>query len=125
MLAQVRERGLAGSQRGAQRRFALRVPVGTDLLQPVERPTLGPDGELLGDGSPGLDPRAQVAHQIPAAPAVGGFNRSLQLLIGQIEKGLIWSPRFALFVEEGQTVGIHASMVAPGAPLRRCAAAPD
>ncbi len=67
-----------------------------------------------------LDPGAQVAHQIPSAPAVGALDGLLQLFVGQLQEGLIGPPGFAFFVEEGQTVGIH---VADGSA--RCAGAPD
>ena len=59
-----------------------------------------------------------MAHQIPSAPAVGAFDGLLQLLIGEVQESLIGPPGFAFFVEEGQTVGIHVPMVAPGAPVR-------
>src|SRR5258705_11423852 len=61
-------------------------------------------GELAGDVEGDLLPGDHVTHQLTTGPAVGLPDRQLELLIGEIEEGLERTPRFALVIEEGQSI---------------------
>src|SRR3954451_6116543 len=52
-----------------------------------------------------------MAHQVPAGPSMGGLDRKLKLVVGELQQRFVGSPPVSLVLEERQRIDVHPGIV--------------